>query len=107
MEISYGVRDPEYTETLIDDTEVLIAGFAEASAPGQFLVHLLPILRHVPSWLPGAGWKRKFDVIAAKSRNVYQRTFDDAKERAVCAMFLSTRASRSPTLLHLETRHPW
>jgi hypothetical protein len=93
MEISYGVRDPAYTEALIDDAEALIAGFGEVAVPGRFLVDIFPILRYVPSWLPGAGWKRRLDVIAAKSRDVYQRTFDDAKERAVRAMFLSTRTS--------------
>jgi len=26
--------------------------------PGAYLVELLPILKYVPSWFPGAGWKR-------------------------------------------------
>jgi hypothetical protein len=93
MEISYGVRDPEYTKALIDDAEALVAGFGEVAVPGRFLVDLFPILRYVPSWLPGAGWKKRLDVIAAKSRNMHQRTFDDAKERVVSAMLVSTRAS--------------
>ncbi|KAH6918175.1 O-methylsterigmatocystin oxidoreductase [Coprinopsis sp. MPI-PUGE-AT-0042] len=82
MEITYGVRDPKYTDTLVDDAEAIIAGFGEVSVPGRFLVDMFPILRYIPSWFPGAGWKRRLDGIAAKSRDVYQRTFDDAKERA-------------------------
>jgi hypothetical protein len=94
MEISYGVRDPEYTKDLIDDAEALVAGFGEVSIPGRFLVDLFPILRYVPSWLPGTGWKTHLDGIAAKSRDVYQRTFDDAKERAVRALVVWNRAFR-------------
>lgn len=30
-----------------------------AAAPGAFLVDLFPILKHVPAWLPGAGFKKK------------------------------------------------
>ena len=90
MQISYGASDPKYTESLIDDAEAIIAGFGEVAVPGRFFVDLFPFLRHVPSWLPGAGWKRRLSAIAATSRDVYQRTFDDAKERAVSqCQFLS------------------
>ncbi|KIJ25993.1 hypothetical protein M422DRAFT_236734 [Sphaerobolus stellatus SS14] len=32
--------------------------FAEAALPGNFLVDTLPILRYVPSWIPGGGFKK-------------------------------------------------
>lgn len=32
--------------------------FSAAVTPGAFLVDVLPFLRHVPSWFPGAGFKR-------------------------------------------------
>jgi hypothetical protein len=87
MEISYGANDPGYTKTLIDGAEAITGGFAEVSIPGSYLVDAFPLLRYVPSWLPGAGWKRKLCAIAATSRDVYRRTFDDAKERAVRAFY--------------------
>jgi len=37
--------------------------------PGAFLVDLLPWLKYVPSWMPGAGFKR----LARK----YKKTSDD------------------------------
>jgi len=33
--------------------------FIQASTPGRFLVDQIPLLRFVPSWFPGAGWKRQ------------------------------------------------
>ncbi|KAG6815742.1 hypothetical protein H0H87_011708, partial [Tephrocybe sp. NHM501043] len=33
--------------------------FAVATAPGAFLVDLLPSLRHIPSWFPGGGFHGK------------------------------------------------
>ncbi|THU83604.1 cytochrome P450 [Dendrothele bispora CBS 962.96] len=35
------------------------ARFAGSLAPGEFLVDVFPWLRYVPSWVPGAGWKKK------------------------------------------------
>jgi hypothetical protein len=32
--------------------------FAELTRPGRFLVEVLPFLRHIPSWMPGAEFKR-------------------------------------------------
>ncbi|KAJ1301803.1 hypothetical protein OPQ81_009031 [Rhizoctonia solani] len=52
-----------YEATTADDPMVQIAkagmrGFSDASMPADFFVNVLPWLEYVPSWLPGAGWKR-------------------------------------------------
>ncbi|KAH8112914.1 cytochrome P450 [Phellopilus nigrolimitatus] len=59
MMVAYG-----YTVTALDD--VFIAHAKETSqitgramAPGRWLVDSFPLLRFVPSWLPGAGFKRQ------------------------------------------------
>lgn len=40
--------------TLVEDAQ---EGVAQGLVPGKFLVQFLPFLRHVPAWLPGAGFK--------------------------------------------------
>ncbi|KAJ7468777.1 hypothetical protein FB451DRAFT_1401131 [Mycena latifolia] len=32
--------------------------FSEIMCPGAFLIEVLPILKYVPSWFPGANFKR-------------------------------------------------
>ncbi|KAH6879373.1 O-methylsterigmatocystin oxidoreductase [Coprinopsis sp. MPI-PUGE-AT-0042] len=82
MQISYGVSDPGYTSKLIDDAEAIVGGFAEVAIPGRFLVDTFHFLRFVPSWFPGAQWKRVLEGYGAKCKAVYHRTFEDAMERS-------------------------
>ncbi|KAK6988663.1 cytochrome P450 [Favolaschia claudopus] len=42
---------------------------ASAVVPGRFLVDVLPILRHVPEWFPGAG----FQIIAREGKNLAEK----------------------------------
>ncbi|KAL1937769.1 hypothetical protein VTO73DRAFT_12922 [Trametes versicolor] len=62
MKIVYGLEVADD-----DDKYVMIARraldvFNYFMVPGRFLVDSLPVLRHVPSWFPGAGFKRKAKV---------------------------------------------
>ncbi|KAH6908264.1 O-methylsterigmatocystin oxidoreductase [Coprinopsis sp. MPI-PUGE-AT-0042] len=81
-QMSYGVSDPAYTSKMIDDAEAIVQGFSELAIPGRFLVDLFPILRFVPSWFPGAGWKRKLQGYGKRSQAVYYQALEDAMERA-------------------------
>ncbi|KAM5536785.1 hypothetical protein V8D89_009503 [Ganoderma adspersum] len=40
--------------------DAALAGFSQGLMPGRFLVGLLPFLRYVPSWVPGAGFQNTF-----------------------------------------------
>ncbi|KAF1837812.1 cytochrome P450 [Decorospora gaudefroyi] len=59
LRIVYGYT-PERTEN--DPLVVLIReameAFSESSAPGQYLVDILPFLRYLPDWVPGTEFKR-------------------------------------------------
>lgn len=83
IQVSYGMNDPAYNSKLIDDAEAIVEGFAEVSVPGRFLVDVLPILRFVPAWFPGAGWKRRLQAYGRKSKEVYEQNFEACLERSV------------------------
>nr|QPL17769.1 cytochrome P450 [Wolfiporia cocos] len=64
MEITYG-----HTVTNLDDDEFIrladraVSGTVEAGSPAAALVDFFPLLKHIPTWMPGAGFKRKaFEV---------------------------------------------
>jgi hypothetical protein len=92
IQISYGLDNPEDIKSLSHAAETIVQTFGECATPGRFLVDLLPFLRYVPSWFPGAGWKRRLLEVARISQDVFRGTFDDAKERAVsaCDAYLAT-----------------
>jgi len=57
--ISHGYSVNEHDDPFVDVVEAAVNGFSECLEPGAFLVDMIPLLRYVPDWLPGAGWKAK------------------------------------------------
>ncbi|OBZ67685.1 O-methylsterigmatocystin oxidoreductase [Grifola frondosa] len=59
LKIVYGIElaedDTEYTRVV----ESALEGAIEGLVPGRFWVEFLPFLRHIPSWIPGAGSQKK------------------------------------------------
>ncbi|KXN84170.1 O-methylsterigmatocystin oxidoreductase [Leucoagaricus sp. SymC.cos] len=84
ISVTYGLpaqrqRDPQ----IIAAEESLAAGGA-SSAPGRYLVNIIPQLKYVPEWFPGAQFKRE-----AKK---YRKGFDDSMNKPFLAT-LDTLAS--------------
>ncbi|KAJ2932202.1 hypothetical protein H1R20_g4910, partial [Candolleomyces eurysporus] len=80
MRIAYGFEDAQKNQSLIHDVERLILAFTDASAPGKYLVSSFPILKHIPSWFPGAGFKRYFQALAKELDTTVWSPFEDAKQ---------------------------
>ncbi|TFK24657.1 cytochrome P450 [Coprinopsis marcescibilis] len=81
MRVAYGIDDAAYNENLIVKAQAVNQGFSEASIAGRYLVNYIPWLKYVPSWFPGAGWRRHLDAIGKMSEEVSVVPFRDAKER--------------------------
>ncbi|EMD33615.1 hypothetical protein CERSUDRAFT_159814 [Gelatoporia subvermispora B] len=56
--LSYGYEVQEGQDPLVELAEEGLDQFSQGSTPGAFLVDMLPILRYVPAWMPGAEFKR-------------------------------------------------
>ncbi|KAF7358919.1 Cytochrome P450 [Mycena sanguinolenta] len=58
LRIAYGYQLQEGPERdpLLQMFETTGHNFSQSTAPGAFLVDLIPILRHWPEWLPGGGF---------------------------------------------------
>ncbi|KAH6917900.1 cytochrome P450 98A3 [Coprinopsis sp. MPI-PUGE-AT-0042] len=70
IRISYGFEDAEYNQNLVKQAETLVSGFSESMVPGRYLINYFPMLKHLPSWLPGAGFKRHFKFLSEISDEV-------------------------------------
>ena len=80
MRIAYGFEDLEKNQSLIHDVERLIVTFIDAVTPGRYLVSSFPLLKHIPSWFPGAGFKRHFQALAKELDMTVYLPFEDAKQ---------------------------
>ncbi|KAK0434403.1 cytochrome P450 [Desarmillaria tabescens] len=58
LQISHGYTIQEENDPFVKLAEKNMDQFSLSMTPGSFLVNLIPTLRHVPEWLPGAGFKR-------------------------------------------------
>ncbi|KAF7311496.1 Cytochrome P450 [Mycena kentingensis (nom. inval.)] len=59
LRIAYGYELKDESDPLLELVRNVMEEFSEAAVPGAFLVDLIPLLKYVPSWMPGAGFKRK------------------------------------------------
>ncbi len=59
MKVAYGITIKEENDPAVENAEIALAGIAEAGNPGSFLVDTFPIMKYIPSWFPGAEWKKK------------------------------------------------
>ncbi|EIW83661.1 CyP450 monooxygenase [Coniophora puteana RWD-64-598 SS2] len=50
--------------------------------PGAALVNALPFLRHLPSWFPGAGFKRYANICRAMTREMRDAPYDFVKKNS-------------------------
>ncbi|KAJ7272927.1 cytochrome P450 [Mycena rebaudengoi] len=82
LSIAYGIDCAPFDDPYIKIGENAIAAMRLAAVPGKFLVDILPALKHVPSWLPGAGFKRKAIAWKAMVDSMVDEPFLAAK-RAV------------------------
>lgn len=90
LKISHGYEVREENDPFVDLADQALQQFSASTAPGAFLVDLLPIrmfhhgllpivtsdhiaVKHVPAWFPGADFKRK----AAAWNACLQRTVNE------------------------------
>ncbi|KAG1747595.1 cytochrome P450 [Suillus lakei] len=58
LRISYGYEVKDDNDPLVDLADRAMDGISQATAPGAFMVDMLPFLAKVPAWFPGAGFQR-------------------------------------------------
>ena len=88
MSISYGIDVKESNDPYISIAEEALSGVAEAGVFGAFLVDIFPLLKYVPSWVPGAGFQKKAAHWKAVNMTMGGKPFHYVKEELVQDHFL-------------------
>ncbi|KAK7047328.1 hypothetical protein VNI00_006559 [Paramarasmius palmivorus] len=81
LSITYGlsIRSVDVGDSVIDMADRALEGFVAAAVPGTFWVDYLPVLKYVPSWFPGASFKRKAREWAKNVDEMLNVPFDIVK----------------------------
>ena len=90
MDIAYGIKVQESSDRFISITEEVINAGSEAGIPGAFLVDLFPILLYVPSWFPGAGFKKKAEHWRKLTATSTEEPFRYVQEQLVGEPFFTS-----------------
>ncbi|CAE6466716.1 unnamed protein product [Rhizoctonia solani] len=69
----YGYEVASSNDPLATRTQKLISYLTYAAISSNYLVNIVPALRHVPDWFPGTGWKRE----ASKWRKEKENLIDE------------------------------
>ena len=76
MSISYGIDVQESDDPFISLANDALEGISKAAVLGTFWVDLVPSLKYIPSWFPGAGFQKKAahwrEVNASLSKNPFR-----------------------------------
>ncbi|KAF8161669.1 cytochrome P450 [Crassisporium funariophilum] len=98
MSIAYGIQVQDRDDPYVMAAEKGVGPMIEAIVPGAFLVDMLPILKHVPDWMPGAAFKRKAREWRKLARAMvdlpYAATQRDIAEGTAATSFVSTCLQR-------------
>lgn len=83
MSVGYGLNVQEKNDPYITMAERGVHPLVAAAVPGAFLVDTLPVLKKVPEWMPGAGFKKKAREWRVLSQRMVTMPFEAAKSDIV------------------------
>jgi len=80
LDIAYGLDIRTTDDPYLKRAEECLQIIDKAGNPGSFLVDIIPALKYVPEWMPGASFKRKAREWRGVAERFYTIPFDFVKE---------------------------
>lgn len=84
MTITYGLELKPEHDPHIEAAEKAVEALANVPYAGAFMVDIFPSLKYVPSWMPGAGFKRKAKGWKALALDSLNKPFNTLRAEMVC-----------------------
>ena len=82
--MTYSINVRPYNDPYIKIAEEAMAAIAELLTPGAFLVDIIPMLKYVPEWFPGATFQSKAAIMRKHAAVMRNMTFATTEELMVC-----------------------
>ncbi|KZP22134.1 cytochrome P450 [Athelia psychrophila] len=93
IEVTYGLDVLPKDDPFIESADKGITTVTLVLLPGAFLVNMVPILKQLPSWFPGAGFKRKAKEWKQYADTTLEAPFKALKEKIICCSHGFPRAN--------------
>ena len=85
LSMLYSIKVQPYNDPYIKVAEEAVAAAAELLITGAFLVDIIPILKYVPEWFPGAKFQREAAMMRQHAARIRNFTFVETKRLMVYA----------------------
>lgn len=79
MRATYGYRVRRFDDPFIMMATATLVNLTRASVPSNYYVNIFPVLKYIPYWFPGAGWKRKALEWRDQKNTMISETFNWTK----------------------------
>ncbi|KIJ25581.1 hypothetical protein M422DRAFT_193309 [Sphaerobolus stellatus SS14] len=83
MEIGYGICIKTENDLYIHIAKETIRAAGEAGAPSRFFVDLLPWMKYIPEWVPGASFQTQAKIWKEYGRKITELPFQTTKAAIV------------------------
>ncbi|OCH86632.1 cytochrome P450 [Obba rivulosa] len=80
VENAYGLQIDSPSSKYIRLSKQTHDSIQHAVMPGSFVVDVFPILRHIPAWFPGAGFKKLARIARARGVEMVNGAFNEVKQ---------------------------
>ncbi|KIJ23694.1 hypothetical protein M422DRAFT_195619, partial [Sphaerobolus stellatus SS14] len=81
MEVAYGIYIKHENDPYLVNAFKVVRSVDEAATPGRFLVDILPWLKYIPAWVPGAEFQRKAVIWRKFAQDLLDLPFQETKNR--------------------------
>lgn len=81
MDITYGIEAQPENDPYVELADRVFKETAVAGLPNAYLVNIFPSLKHVPDWMPGAGFKRYANRWKKLTARMFNAPFDETVRR--------------------------
>ncbi|KAM5539726.1 hypothetical protein V8D89_006539, partial [Ganoderma adspersum] len=78
MRVAYGISPKDHHDEALTLAMEGVKIMSQALVPGRYLVESFPILRHIPSWFPGARFQREAAIWRHTWGLMRNKAFDDS-----------------------------
>ncbi len=83
ISIAYGLDVKPEHDPNIERCEAAIGQLNDAALDGNYLVDTLPVLKYIPTWMPGAGFKAYAEKARPKTLDMFNTPFIEACDKIV------------------------
>ncbi|KIJ26629.1 hypothetical protein M422DRAFT_236437 [Sphaerobolus stellatus SS14] len=83
MEITYGIQVKPENDPYIHRAEKALKAGSEAAVPGRFIVDVIPLLKYIPEWFPGASFRKQAKIWNQYGVNMRDLPFEHVKSTMV------------------------